>query len=62
MANTSNPIVTHSEGKSPPLGVLAAFRKVDNLPREDEAFAEGMLGGGLSVFQYVRFQNCFSRD
>ena len=29
-----------------PPEVLAAFRKVDNLLREDEALAEGMSGGG----------------
>ena len=30
----------------PPLGVLAAIRRVDNPPREDEALAEGQFGRG----------------
>ncbi len=49
--------LTDGDFHSPPLGVLAAKRRVDNPSREDEALAEGIMGGGhgllLQIFHHL---------
>ena len=46
----------------PPLGVLAAIRRVDNPPREDEALAEGQFGRGSSFKRNMKIRVGFGYD